>query len=91
MDIFLFILAKTVSVFLGLVSLSMMARVIIPFFFDAEDNSVYVLACVISEPFITPVRAVLAAFNIGQDSPIDWAFFLAYLILSFLRSAFPAI
>ncbi len=91
MEIFLYILAKTVSVFLGLVTLSMLVRVILPFFTDAESNSIYVLACVISEPFITPVRAVLAVFNIGQDSPIDWAFFLSYFILSFMRSAFPII
>ena len=87
----LYIIAKTVSVFLGLVMLSMMARVFLPFFCDAESNSIYILAVVITEPFVIPVRAVMSALNVGQSSPIDWAFFLAYLILSLIQSLLPAI
>ena len=91
MEIILYLIAKTVSIILGLVMVSMIARMLLPIFVDAEGNTVYTLACLISEPFITPARAILLHLNIGQDSPIDWAFFLTYLILSLLRSAFPAI
>ena len=91
MEIFLYIIAKTVSIILSLVIFGMMVRMLLPIFFEAEGNAIYVLSCVITEPFIAPVRALLFAFNIGQSSPIDWSFFLTYLILSVLRSSFPVI
>ena len=91
MEFFLYVIAKTVSVILGLVTICMIARMLLPIFVDAEGSAIYILSCIVTEPFIAPVRAVLVTFNIGQNSPIDWAFFLTYLILSMLRSSFPII
>lgn len=91
MEIFLYIIAKTVSVILSIVMIGMMARMFLPIFFDAEGSAIYVFSCVITEPFIAPIRALLFALNIGQGSPIDWSFFLTYLILSLLRTSFPVI
>ena len=89
-DIF-FIFAKTVAVILGLVSIAMMVRMILPIFVDVEDNRIFALSCLISEPFIVPVRALMFKFNVGQDSPIDWAFFMTYIILWLLRMLLPPI
>ena len=91
LELFLYLITKTVSVILGLVSLAMLARMILSIFVKAESNTLYALSCIITEPFVAPVRAILALLNIGQNSPIDWAFFLTYLILSVLRSSFPVI
>ena len=91
METFLYIFAKTVSIILSLVIFGMMVRMLLPIFFEAEGNPIYAFSCVITEPFIAPIRALLFAFNIGQGSPIDWSFFLTYLILSVLRSSFPVI
>ena len=88
---FLYIFAKTVSVIIELVFFAMMIRVIMPFFFDIEESRVYALAYYISEPFVAPVRFVMVKMNWGQDSPIDWAFFMAYMILWVLQSLLPAI
>ena len=91
MEVFFYIIAKSVSVFLGVIMLSMIARMFLPIFVDIEGNALFTFVCVVTELFITPVRAILIAFNIGQNSPIDWAFFISYLILSFIRSALPVI
>ena len=91
MELFFYIIAKTVSVFLGVIMMAMVVRMFMPIFFDVEGNAIFTLVCVITEFFVAPVRAILFAFKIGQNSPIDWAFFVSYLILSFIRSAFPPI
>ena len=91
METVFLILAKTISVFLSLVSVAMMVRVIMPFFFEVEENKLFMLSCLISEPLIAPVRAVMAKLNIGQDSPIDWAFFVTFFIVSLLEAVLPVI
>ena len=91
METVLFILAKSVQLLLGLVSIAMLIRAIMPFFFEVEDNKLFILACFISEPLIAPVRLVMVKLNIGQNSPIDWAFFVTYLIIGILESILPVI
>ena len=91
METVFFILAKSVELLLALVSLAMMARAIMPFFFDVEENRIYLIACFITEPLIAPVRLILVRLNIGQNSPIDWAFFVTYLIVCMVESMLPVI
>lgn len=87
----LYIFAKTVSVILGVVSVAMFLRMLMPFFVDPMESRAYAIACYFTEPFIAPVRAVMFKMNIGQDSPIDWAFSVSYIIILLLRNLLPAI
>ena len=87
----LFIFAKTVSLLLEAVSLAMLVRMILPFFFEPEESRIYALTFCISEPFIAPVRMIMAKMNIGQNSPIDWSFFATYFILMLLQTFLPVI
>lgn len=73
------------------VSFAMIIRMLLPFFVDPNESRLYVLAFFITEPFIIPVRAIMVRLNIGQDSPIDWAFSITYIILWLLSSLLPAI
>lgn len=91
METLLFIIAKTVSIWLDTVSLAMIIRMLLPIFFDAENSTVYKLSYCISEPFILPVRWIMVKFNFLQDSPIDLSFSISYLILLLLRYMLPAI
>lgn len=91
MEEILFILAKTVSVVLDVVSIAMIARMILPFFVDPNESRAYAICFYVTEPFITPVRAVMVHFNIGQDSPIDWAFSITYLLIWLISCLLPAI
>lgn len=79
------------SLTLDVVSFGMIARMLLPFFVDPEESRVYSISCYLTEPFIAPVRAIMVRLNIGQDSPIDWAFSVTYLIIFLLGMFLPAI
>ena len=87
----LFIIAKCVQIWLDAVALAMIIRMLLPIFFNAEESIVYKLAFCISEPFILPVRWIMFKLNVLQNSPIDWSFTVAYLILILLRYMLPVI
>lgn len=91
MEELFYILAKTVSVVLDVVSFAMLARALLPFFVDPMESRAYGIACYLTEPFIIPVREVMFRLNIGQDSPIDWAFSITYIIIWLLGAFLPAI
>lgn len=76
---------------LEVVSFAMIVRMILPFFIDPMENRIYAISCLVTEPFIAPVRAVMVRFNIGQDSPIDWAFSITYIIIWLLGNLLPSI
>ena len=91
METLFFIFAKSISITLGIVSLAMLVRVILQFFVDPMQSRIFALTLVITEPFIVPVRALMVKFNIAQDSPIDWAFSITYILIWMLRTFLPAI
>ena len=87
----LLIFAKTVSVMLDAVYLAMLVRMILPFFVNPEENKIYALSILITEPVIIPVRFLMVKLNIGQSSPVDWSFFVTAILLSVLKSMLPVI
>lgn len=91
MEVFFFIIAKTISILLDIVYFAMLARVILPFFVVPEESRLYALAAVLTEPIIIPFRFIMMKLNIGQNSPLDWSFFVAAVALSILQSALPPI
>lgn len=86
-----YILAKSVSLILEIVSVAMIVRMLLPIFVDPMESRFYAVVCFVTEPFILPVRAIMVRLNVGQDSPIDWAFSITYLIIWLLSSLLPAI
>lgn len=90
MEIFLHILASAVSIYLGLASFAMLLRVLLQFFV-AEDNKILLLCFVVSEPFVMPFRFIFAKLNIGQNTPLDIPFFVAYLTINILQILLPVI
>ena len=86
-----YIIAKTVAIALEVVSFAMIARMLLPFFVDPMESRLYLIASFMTEPFIAPVRAVMISLNIGQDSPIDWAFSITYIIIWLLSGLLPPI
>ena len=91
METVFLILAKTAELFVSAVVLAMAVRMIMPFFLDIEDSRVYLFTCLITEPIIAPVRFIMIKLNIGQDSPIDWSFFVTYMLLWLIRTVLPVI
>jgi uncharacterized protein YggT (Ycf19 family) len=64
---------------------------ILSFFPSMQDSRVAVFLTVVTEPFVIPVRALLFKFNIGQDSPIDWAFSLTYILIYIVQLFLPVV
>ncbi len=91
METILYIFAKCIQILLDFTTFCMMIRALLPIFVDVEENRLYTFALVMTEPFIIPVRFLFYKFNIGQDSPIDWAFFATYIILSVATMLLPII
>ncbi len=91
MQEFFYIIAKTVSIVLEVVSFAMIIRILLPIFIDPTESRIYAITCYVTEPFIAPVRAVMVRLNIGQDSPIDWAFSITYILIWLLSGLLPAI
>ena len=89
---FLFVVAKTVEIFIGLIVFAMLLRVILPLFMaEPEANKLYVLAFVLSELAVAPVRIIFDKLGIGKNSPFDWSFMVGYLFLIIIQSALPAL
>ncbi len=86
-----YILAKTVSIALEVVSFAMIVRMILPFFVDPNESRAYAISYFVTEPFIMPVREIMVRLNIGQDSPIDWAFSITYILIFLLGGLLPTI
>ena len=69
----------------------MLARMILSFFPALQESRVAAFVTVATEPFIIPVRTLLHRLGIGQDSPIDWAFSLTYILLYIVQLFLPTV
>ncbi len=91
MELILYIFAKVLLILLDVVSLAMLLRMLLPLFLNVEDNRFYTFLAYITEPFIIPVRFIMVKFNLLQDSPIDWSFTFAYILLTMVQFMLPVI
>ncbi len=87
----LYVFCKAISVLLSLASTCMFLRFILSFIYMDEGPKFYIFICVITEFFITPVRALLSMFHIGENLPVDLGFFFTYLLLSVTQLLLPMI
>lgn len=88
---FLEFIAIFVSVLIDAVMLLMLVRMIVSLFAPDGGGRLGAFLVCTTEPFIVPVRFVLAKFNLLQDSPIDWSFTIAYFVLMMVDTMLPVI
>jgi uncharacterized protein YggT (Ycf19 family) len=81
----LYVIAAVIAITLDVASLAFLLRALMPLFCDVETNKIYLFVCLLTEPFIIPVRAILVKFNWLQGSPFDWSFTISYLLIAFVR------
>lgn len=91
METVFYILAKSVRIALDLISISMMVRAFMPLLVDVEENGLYMMTLVITEPIVAPVRYIMGRFGIGTNTPIDMGFLATYLILIVIDLFLPII
>lgn len=91
MEAVFYILAKAVAVYLSVASYAMLGRVLISFFVNPEESTVYALCYFVSEPIVLPFRLVMGALRIGENSIIDMPFMAAYFGLTIIQLFLPVI
>jgi YggT family protein len=69
----------------------MMIRAVLSWF-PVEDSSTLVqFVMITTEPIVIPVRQLLEKIKFTANLPIDLSFFVAYLLLIFVRVLLPAV
>ena len=84
-----YLLVNSTLVLLQVVYYAMLARVILSFF-GVEDSPLMALLAVITEPVAAVFRFLLSLFGIGDQSPVDWGFFVAMFAVTFAQYMLPA-
>ncbi len=69
---------------LGVVSVAMLLRAILSWFFMEDESTLLLFLVAITEPFILPIRVLLSRFRFASESPIDLSFVIASLLIGAL-------
>lgn len=85
------IIARVVSLALTVTSYAMALRMILPLFVEPENSKIYIFTCILSEPVVAPVRAVMSAFGFDNSMPFDLALPTAYFLLFIIQLFLPTI
>ena len=85
------LLCRTIRLLLSVEEWALLLRMLLPFFMDEEESTLCLFLAAITEPFIVPVRELLVLLNVGQDSPVDWAFSLTYILIWCAQLFLPAL
>ena len=71
----------TVSAFLGILELAMLARVLFSLFDPTGEGKLTSFFYVITEPIILPVRALCSKMGWFEDTPLDVPFTITWFLI----------
>lgn len=83
----LYIFAQIVNLLFAVIELAMLVRAIVSWIPDA-DGAWLDLVYMITEPIIVPVRSLFEKIPLFRNSPIDFSFMIAYLLIIILGELF---
>ena len=79
------IVAGLVSALLSVMQVAMLIRAILSWFPQAADSAFGDLIATVTEPVVAPIRALADRFGWFRNSPIDFSFMIAYLLIFLLQ------
>ena len=88
---FLVVLVRTLDTAISAVQLLMIVRAVSSWIPDIRDNAFTNFIYAVTEPVITPVRAIMERFNIMKGLPIDMSFMITYFLLFAIQMMLPAL
>ena len=92
MTVAMYVLAKCLVIFIEILSMAMLVRAVLSWFFMGEQTKIGAFLYVVTEPVILPVRALCSRFGWFRGVPLDMPFLITMVLLSFagisLQSAF---
>ena len=86
MNIAVTLIAGTAKALLAILQVCMLLRAILSWFPIRDDNPILLFVCMVTEPIVAPVRALFDHFGWFQDTPLDFSFLAAYLLLSIVTA-----
>lgn len=86
MSNFLYLISAIASLLLTVLQLLMFARAIFSWLPLDEESPLLFFLHAATEPFILPVRAILDRFEFFASSPLDFSFFITFMLISLLQS-----
>ena len=81
---FIYFIVNLVRILLFIVQAAMLFRAILSWFFMEDDNRVMSILYAVTEPFISPVRALFEKMGWFRNLPVDISFFVTYILLSII-------
>ena len=79
------IVAGLASALLSVMQVAMLIRAILSWFPQAADSAFGDLSATVTEPVVAPIRALADRFGWFRNSPIDFSFMIAYLLIFLLQ------
>ena len=87
----LYVICTAIRLIVGFLQLAMFVRAILSWFMPDEEHIVMRLLYAVTEPVVMPVRALLYRFGVGEDVPVDIAFFVTMLALMVIEILLPVV
>ena len=91
MEALVYFLVALVSKALSLLQLLMMIRAVLSWFPIDDSSTIVRFITLVTEPIVYPVRILLDKIPFFANLPIDLSFFVAYMLLIFVRFLLPAV
>ena len=85
------IISRTVMLMLTVSSYAMALRMMLPLFVEPEGSKIYAFTCILSEPIVAPIRALLSMLGLDGALPIDLSLPTAYILIFVIQSLLPPI
>lgn len=79
------IIIYLVSSLLRILEFLFLARAVMSWFVQGSGSKIYEFLCLATEPLIQPFRNLLSRVDALRNSPFDFAFLLAFLVLTALE------
>ena len=83
-DNILYMLAQLVTLLLGAINIAMIIRAVTSWIPDL-DGAWLDLVYMLTEPVVAPIKAIFESFPIFRNSPIDFSFIIAFMLLNIVQ------
>ena len=82
----LYMAARLVSLLLWVLEIAMILRAVASWIPSLDGMKWMDVVYMLTEPLVVPVRALFERFSLFRNSPIDFSFVIAFLLLGMVQS-----
>ena len=86
MNIAIKLIINTAQALLAVINICMLIRAVLSWFPIRDDNPILSFVCMVTEPIIAPIRKLFDRMGWFRNSPLDFSFLAAYLLLTVIST-----